>query len=144
MKYSELKKRLVAATMLVSAVSLFAPGIAADDVKIDYTQYPLESKVAELYWSDHLEQARKSYEGQASPYVYVGEFKRDEDVLTVTMLGAESVCGMTTCPIRIFNGAKKIADLDMISNMDFHAASPSGRFISDGDGVFFTGLRKQP
>jgi hypothetical protein len=136
MKLSELKRRLFVATFLTAAVSAFAPSIAADDVRIDYTEYSLDSDVAKRYWSDALPSAQKI--GELDPAVYVGEFKNGDVELTVTMLGAMSICGMSECPVRIYQGDDLRAELSACYNTGTHSVSPSGYFFSACDNVFAT------
>lgn len=136
MKLSELKRRLFIATFLTAAVSAFAPGVSADEVRVDYVEHALDSEAAKKYWSDMIPSAEKSE--NLTPAVYVGEFKSGDTELTVTMLGAMSVCGLSECPVRIYQGDDLRAELTACYNTETHSVSPSGHFFSACDYVFAT------
>lgn len=126
--------------LLLSAAAAFAATTAtAESTKIEYVSYGLDSEVArELWGEDYLDQA--AIAPNSLPSVEVGTFEVDGETVRVTMIGSASVCGINTCPVRVFRGSERVAEFIACNNTDSHFVNASRSLFAACDDIFETGL----
>lgn len=117
--------RLIRNAMIALALVMSASPAAAIDYKMDFVRLQANADIRAM-WTNELQQVR-----QADP---AGELRLEfygiqvpldgGDFMTVTTIGSPVLCGVNTCPVKIFRNKVELANFPACSNISTHVYNP--------------------
>jgi hypothetical protein len=91
-------------------------------VKLSYTEHSADSATAKAYWADAIEMVAKF---DPPPVVPVTVHTAQFDRYTFAMVMGGMLCGMGNhgCPMRLYEGDKKLGEFSACEQLDEHAVT---------------------
>jgi hypothetical protein len=134
-------RNLVAAKAAVIAVLAFLTGSAtAEPVNLRYVERPLNDPEVAMMWADRLDEAGPV--GQYQPWATVARVRFDGTrELTISQLWSGPDCGITDCPIRVFEDDRLLATFMACSEDGHHVVSDDARLLTACGNVHPTNRR---